>query len=207
MTYPRSSSLWRALGAGGCAVSLSLVLVVPALAQGAIPSQSVAGTSRRAAVLPQREAAPPALPGARPGEAAPGQRAPTDMPPTEAMFDGVNRGDIETVRDALVRGADLNAHNILGLTATEVAIDLGRNDIAFLLLSMRGAERSRNLRGGGQGSIAAPPAATPPPASRSAAPTRVVSTQPSPPVQTFPNDPGTAVPSAGFLGFGGTRGR
>lgn len=201
---------WRASVVSGVALLAAVIAAEPAIAQSAIPSQSVVGQSRRPAVLPQREASPPALPGARPGDVVQGQRAPAEMPPTEALFDGVNRGDIETVRDALGRGADLNARNILGLTATEVAIDLGRNDIAFLLLSMRGADRSRNLRGGGQGNTAAPQpvSARPAPQPRVTPTTRVAAPRPEPTqVYTFPNDPGTAVPSAGFLGFGEARGR
>lgn len=174
----------------------------PALAQGggAIPSQSLAATTNRRApaALPSKAPAPPALPGAQSTGAAPSARVPLDMPPTEALFDGVNRGDIEAVRDALSRGAELNAHNILGITATELAIDLGRNDIAFLLLSMRNAEKPR--AGQRQGTTATRTA--PPPAPRPAPQQRVAVTRNEPTVQrSFPNTPGAPAPSAGFLGF------
>lgn len=174
-----------------------------ALAQGgaAIPSQGLAATTNRRApaALPSKAPPPPALPGAQSTGAAPSSRVPLDMPPTEALFDGVNRGDIEAVRDALSRGAELSAHNILGITATELAIDLGRNDIAFLLLSMRNAEKPR--AGQRQGTTRTTQAPAPRPAQP--APTqRVAVTRNDPTVQrTFPNDPGTPAPSAGFLGF------
>ena len=60
------------------------------------------------------------------------------MEPTEALFDAINRGDIGTARDAISRGADLHGHNVLGMTPLELSVDLGRNDISFMLLSMRG---------------------------------------------------------------------
>ena len=63
----------------------------------------------------------------------------TDLPPTDALFDAVNRGDIVTARDAIGRGADLTAHNVLGMTPLDLSVDLGRNDITFLLLSLRGS--------------------------------------------------------------------
>ena len=158
-----------------------------------------AGTNRRTpSVLPTKTPAPPALPGAQSGgPGAQSGRVALDMPPTEALFEGVNRGDIETVRDALSRGAELNAQNILGITATELAIDLGRNDIAFLLLSMRNAEKPR--AGQRQGTTRTTQA----PAPRPVQPTqRVAVSRNQPTVQrSFPNDPGTPAPSAGFLGF------
>jgi len=157
-------------------------------------------------------APPPALPGAAStaGNAAPAMRSPTDMDPSDALFDAINRGDIAAARDAISRGADLRGHNILGMTPMELSIDLGRNDISFLLLSMRGGDDGRNRQ--------PPPAATaatkPPPARQA----RQVSAHPSPvttarapasaqqpvPSQTarlFSGDGGTPVPNAGFLGF------
>ena len=89
-------------------------------------------------------APPPALPGAASsGGAVPASRAPTDMEPTEALFDAINRGDIGTARDAISRGADLHGHNVLGMTPLELSVDLGRNDISFMLLSMRAADDGR----------------------------------------------------------------
>lgn len=146
---------------------------------------------------------PSALPGSRFTSATPAapERPAADMAPNEALFDAVNRGDIAAARDALGRGADVDTRNILGLTALETAIDLGRNDLTFLLLSMRGAS---------SGSSAPPPAATRPPPRQAAAqpaPARVAAVpQPAPPrPRSAYNDPGTPVPQAGFLGFGPSR--
>jgi len=172
------------------------------LAQGgsAIPSQGIgASTNRRTpATLPTAPPAPPALPGARSSGAAPSMRIPLDMPPTEALFDGVNRGDLEAVRDALSRGAELNAHNILGITATELAIDLGRNDIAFLLLSMRGAETPH----GGQRQGATQARRSPAPRPAPVVQPRVTAARAEPVApRNYGNESGTPAPSAGFLGF------
>lgn len=195
----RPALVWRL--PMGAAVLLSMTLSGPpdARAQLSDTMSTAVGRNRAPAALPQKAPAPPALPGAQSsGQAAPAQRIPLDMPPTEALFDGVNRGDIEAVRDALARGAEVNAHNILGLTATEMAIDLGRNDIAFLLLSLRASERQRGTRGGqGSGSAVAPVSTQARPPQRPAAP------QPSqaPAPRSYANDPGTPAPNAGFLGF------
>jgi len=85
-------------------------------------------------------APPPALPGSRtePTAVAPAQHTAADMPPTEALFDSINRGDLPGTRDAISRGADLQGTNVLGLTPLELSVDLGRNEISFLLLSLRG---------------------------------------------------------------------
>ena len=195
---------------GVSTVLLATLLFVPDAAAQLSDTMSTAGSRNRTpAALPQRPAAPPALPGAQSSSlVAPSQRVPLDMPPTEALFDGVNRGDIEAVRDSLARGAELNARNILGITATEMAIDLGRNDIAFLLLSMRSSDRQRNARGGGQGSSATTAQTT---TFQTTAQARTQRPAPQPratqaraePVapRTYTNDPGTPAPSAGFLGF------
>ncbi|MCX7377487.1 MAG: hypothetical protein NTY94_12200 [Alphaproteobacteria bacterium] len=147
---------------------------------------------------------PSALPGSRFTSATPAapERPAADMAPNEALFDAVNRGDIAAARDALGRGADVDTRNMLGLTALETAIDLGRNDLTFLLLSMRGAS---------SGSSPPPPPAdtrTPPrQAAAQPAPARVAAVpQPAPPrPRPAYNDPGTPVPQAGFLGFGPSR--
>ncbi len=53
-------------------------------------------------------------------------------------------GRYRGARDAISRGADLNGHNILGMIPMELSVDLGRNDISFLLLSMRSGDGGRN---------------------------------------------------------------
>ena len=179
-----------------------LVLACPAWAQfGSSPgSGSIAtGGSGARTPAPPKPPEPAAIPGARTnGGPAPLTRAPSEMGPNEALFDAVNRGDIAAARDATARGADVNARNILGLTALELAVDIGQNDIAFLLLSLRDAEPSPrpNTRPGGR-----PPATaqTPPAARRPATPARTVSAAPQRPAQS---DGGAPVPNAGFLGFG-----
>lgn len=164
---------------------------------------------------------PPALPGAAPmGNAAPPTQVPSDMSPNAALFDAINRGDVAAARDAMSRGASLDAQNVLGLTPLQLSVDLGRNDISFLLLSYRG--------GGDQGSGAAPPpqttakaAAKPAVAPKPVRPVRTAERAPvrrvaadapgRPPAapqapQLFANDGGAPVPSAGFLGFGSAAG-
>ena len=153
-----------------------------------------------------KPAPPPALPGARASDAepAPADRLASDMHPNDALFDAVNRGDIVSARDAIGRGADLNARNVLGLSPVDLSVDLGRNDITFLLLSLRGPG------GGGALPLQAPtqpvspqPAASVRTTARTDAPR--VPSRPSVPVllQRYAEFPDTPVPDAGFLGFGG----
>lgn len=86
-------------------------------------------------------APPPALPGAVPTDsAAPSGHAALDMDPTAALFDAINRGDLTAAKEALSRGADLQGTNVLGEKPIEASIDLSRNDITFLLLSMRNSD-------------------------------------------------------------------
>jgi hypothetical protein len=154
---------------------------------------------RKPAVQAPREAPPPALPGASSSaKPAPAQQSPTDMEPTEALFDAINRGDIAVARDAISRGADLNGRNVLGMTPMELSVDLGRNDISFLLLSMRGGDSRRTPA---PVVAAAKPGASK--VTRASAPARSAPAQQTP--RLFANDGGTPVPSAGFLGFDSTR--
>lgn len=150
-------------------------------------------------------APPPALPGAEShgSGAAPAHGAPTDMEPNDALFDAINRGDVGAARDAISRGADLSARNVLGMTPMDLSVDLGRNDISFMLLSLRDNSRPP------QRTIATTDAKHPPP--KPAKPPRVakVATPPRP-AQTqtprlFAGDGGTPIPNAGFLGFDSDR--
>jgi hypothetical protein len=155
-------------------------------------------------------APPPALPGAatNPSTAAPASRPSIDMDPSDALFDAINRGDIGAAREAISRGADLSGQNILGMTPMELSVDLGRNDISFMLLSMRGGDSGRSRQ--------PPPAvtATKPPTGRQTrqtahpgptTPVRTASSAqqpvPSERPRLFSGDGGTPVPNAGFLGF------
>ena len=158
--------------------------------------------------------APPSLPGTKaPVEAAAPTASPADMSPTDALFDAINRGDTAAARDAVNRGADMRGVNILGLTPLELSVDLGRNDISFLLLSMRDGDSSSRsatrtgtgaggtgqadalLRGGSAPRAASrarvAPAASGPPAEPSAA------EQP----RLYSGNGGTPIPAAGFVGF------
>jgi len=84
-----------------------------------------------------RAAAPPAaLPGAESAEEDAGH-ANKDLNPTAALFDAINRGSLNAAKESLNRGADMGARNVLGQKPIDLAIDLNRNDIIFLLLSMR----------------------------------------------------------------------
>lgn len=86
-------------------------------------------------------APPPSLPGShtQPQAVAPASRSTADMDPTAALFDAIDRGDTIAARDSVNRGANLDGKNVLGLTPIELSVDLNRNDISFLLLSMRGS--------------------------------------------------------------------
>jgi hypothetical protein len=175
---------------------------------------------------------PPALPGATGnGADAPAlpDRPTAEMAPNDALFDGINRGDIATVRDAMNRGADLNDENVLGLTPIDLSVDLGRNQITFLLLSMRGPLPS-GLAGPGAatrpGVLPGRPGARPKTlvasrqaerpdnrpllrtASRDSSPNSLGMVAEAQPRQTvFNGNPGTPAPQVGFLGFSGPLGR
>lgn len=196
-------------------VLVSALVALPVL--GAVPAWAQIGGQNNAVSLrpkPEetlgapRPVPPPALPGARASQApAPASKPPLDMSPNDALFDAINRGDIATARDALNRGADLYSHNILGMTPMELSVDLGRNDISFLLLSMRGGSSGG---GGGGGRTGEPPVsvakASPVPTGRKAAPVKVAASAPVRAPVLFANDGGAPVPDAGFLGFDAGRG-
>jgi hypothetical protein len=157
-----------------------------------------------------KQAPPPALPGAASSanRVAPAVRPPTDMEPNDALFDAINRGDIATARDAISRGADLRARNILGMTPMELSVDLGRNDISFMLLSMRGGggKANRQAQTVAVTTKAPPPArqarqAPPHQASATRLPAQTQQPAPSQTARLFSGDGGTPVPNAGFLGF------
>ncbi|MFB9971550.1 ankyrin repeat domain-containing protein [Pseudoroseomonas cervicalis] len=134
--------------------ALLLGTALPAVAQG-LRGPMVPEAQPQA---PRRD--PPALPGlAGRGRAPviPAEPNQQSLGPNEALFDAINRGDMAAARDAMARGADLNARNVLGLTPIDSAVDQNRTDIAFFLLAARGT-----VVGGGDN---LPP---PPPADRAA---------------------------------------
>ncbi|WP_182081891.1 ankyrin repeat domain-containing protein [Bombella favorum] len=139
----------------------------------------------------RRSAPPSALPGADTNDGD-NSHARVDINPTAALFDAINRGSLLGAKEALSRGADINARNVLEQTPLDLAIDLGRNDIMFQLLSLRTYnpdgklitstthdETDTHISVSGQASLAAK------------APAPVV------------ENPGQPLPSVGFLGFNG----
>ncbi len=147
-------------------------------------------------------APPPALPGAESNDpAAPTGHASTDMNPTAALFDAINRGDLTAAKEALTRGADLAGTNVLGEKPIESAIDLNRNDITFLLLSMRNNEEQP-----GSVQVATDTAGADKPghlAIRGRSSHRPVE-QASYAASHAAQDGGVAKPEVGFLGFDGS---
>jgi hypothetical protein len=191
--------------------SFAAVLLVAAapLAQAQMMLNQMGRGNRTAAPPPATKTAPPpALPGAASSsDAAPANRPASDMEPNEALFDAINRGDIGAAREALGRGADLQGRNILGMTPLELSIDLGRNDITFVLLSMRAGDEKANRQATAAQATAKPNVTK----QAKQAPPRAaprVATAPPAPSQTarlYSGDGGTPNPNAGFLGFDSSR--
>jgi hypothetical protein len=158
-------------------------------------------------------APPPVLPGVKTSpEAAAPTASPADMSPTEALFDAINRGDLTAARDAVNRGADLHGENVIGLSPLELSVDLGRNDISFMLLSMRAEDadsRATARRGSDQRGVVEADAGSrggraPRAVARSRA-TAVSDEVPDEPVgapRVYSGNGGSPIPAAGFLGFG-----
>jgi hypothetical protein len=220
----RTLSAGRLLSALTVGVTLAALISSSAWAQLAMPGGNPGdvatgrGHTGSASVKP---ALPPpeAIPGAKAREpAAPLTKVTGDMEPTEALFDAINRGDIASARDAINRGADMNGVNILGMTPMELSVDLGRNDISFLLLSNRGEDSGRGSRAVGHDALATAPArrqagkvaqtgnrpAAEGKSVRGKAAQAVnipVAAKPVATPKLFANDGGTPLPNAGFLGF------
>ncbi len=192
---------------------LRLILGAALLGWAALPAPDAAAQMMRNSAPREQQAPaarppPPALPGLQ------GRRAPEpipgdptqSLPPNAALFDAINRGDLPAAREAVARGADTEARNVLGLTPVDAAVDQGRTEIMFYLLSVRGAPRG-----------AAPP---PPEAERPAAPARrgrqqqdarrnaeplrpapVEAPAPVRGARLWAGDGGAPNPAIGFLGF------
>ncbi|MDB5318000.1 MAG: hypothetical protein JWO24_3844 [Rhodospirillales bacterium] len=200
------------------------IAALPALAQGGFGGPGGAGGA-----APQTQARPGSAP-AGPPPALPGlaaRRAPEAIPgdttrvlePTAALFDAITRGDLPASRDAVARGADLDARNVLGLTPVDAAVDRGRNEILFYLLSARSTVRNPSAppeandtpqqRAARQRAITAERLAAERATSRSAAaaPAAVQRTAAPQSPRLFANDGGAPRPEVGFLGFDAGRGR
>jgi hypothetical protein len=196
---------------GGGLMVCSSIAAAQALGTSALGTSGEVGIRRRGGPqVAKPEIQPPALPGAKSDTpAAPATRMSSDMSPTDALFDAINRGDIGTVRDSLNRGADLQGQNVLGLTPLELSVDLGRNDISFLLLSIRG-ETGRPSRAAPQAVAAQPvaPAATAtarerkrPLSGARVTQAHVTGSQAPAAQPVLADDGGRPIPAAGFLGF------
>jgi len=193
----------------GSLTAACLLVAAPSFAQRSFSPSKPASERPQAATAQEP---PPALPGSRaePTAVAPANRPALDMQPTDALFDAINRGDLPGAKDALNRGADINGHNVLGLTPLDLAIDLGRNNITFVLLSMRGPETSRPAPAATAAAKAAPRTAARRVARREipqpqAELRRTGYTSATQAPRRFAGDGGAPNPSAGFLGFGATR--
>lgn len=220
---------FRSICSSGGAAALPLVLTLglgqAAFAQGfGMPGAQMSGAAPSFSKeqldnsLKNNSRPPPAaLPGAAAEKAiAPPSNVPTMMSPNDELFDAINRGDITAARDALSRGADLGARDALGMTPLQLSVDLGRNPITFLLLSLRDADPSGS--GAATRQAQAGPAQKQGPASKPVLASsgvrrhRVQEATVRPAAgaggqQTLPklfaDDGGAPIPQAGFLGFGG----
>jgi len=200
-------TIWIRVGTTASLAFLSLVGLGATADAQLIAGPGMNGKPQAAKPVPKP---PPALPGAQPDSdrVTPTEKSAMDLPPTEALFDAINRGDITSARDAISRGADLNGRNLLGMSPMELSVDLGRNNIAFLLLSLRGTDSaSRPTK-----AAAAPPPGRKPAAQhqqraerRSKGPVREAAASAPKTAPLFAGDGGTPIPSAGFLGFDGGR--
>lgn len=146
----------------------------------------------------------PALPGLA-ARRAPAPIAPdpaANLSPNAALFDAISRGDLGAARDAVGRGANLDARNALGLTPLDAAVDQGRHDIVFYLLSTRDLARGPVTMEPGPTSLSAPPPAASRPAPRREA-AQPAAAAPSAPrnARLWAGDGGAARPEVGFLGF------
>ena len=187
------------------AISLLCAVACAPRAFAAIGDQSMDpaannGTADQSDDASTKPVAPPsATPGSK-ADTAPAAAATADaknLGPNEALFDAISRGDLTAARDAVSRGADLNAQNSLGQKPVDASIDLGRNEITFMLLAQRPLTTT---------SVAeVDQADVPSPAPASDAAPRNGRRAPAPAQQLAEfkpaADPGTPEPSVGFLGF------
>ncbi|WP_419760460.1 hypothetical protein [Acidisoma sp.] len=157
-------------------------------AQAALPSPTSMGPVVKggSGIGPAQPSAP-GLPGARPSNVVNKGIINSDLlSPNDQLFDAIDRGDTSAARDAIARGAELDATNAVGQTPIDESVSLGRNAITFLLVTLLHA-------GGSNITDAQGPMAMPPPNTLglSNKDERAVST----PVSFFgPEKPGTTAP-------------
>jgi len=73
-------------------------------------------------------------------------QAQAQQPPgeaTQALFLAVDRNDLEQVRAAITKGADIQARDFTGTQPVDIAIDRGYFDIAHYLISVRNAAQAK----------------------------------------------------------------
>ena len=185
---------------------LASALLVLLVAPGTRPALGQ-GTGGPGIIRPQQQQAPtvgaaPALPGLA-VRRAPGPAAatvdPTALSPNAALFDAIARGDLGAARDAVGRGASIEARNPLGLTPLDAAVDHGRSDIVFYLLSTRDMTRGPVI----SEPTSARPAPQPALSTPRPAPQREATAAPAVPrgAALWAGNGGAARPDAGFLGF------
>jgi len=185
---------------------LASALLILLLAPGTHPAFGQ-GSGGPGMIRPQQQQAPtvgaaPALPGLA-ARRAPAPAAatvdPTALSPNAALFDAIARGDLGAARDAMGRGASIEARNPLGLTPLDAAVDHGRSDIVFYLLSTRDMSRGPVLSEPASAQRAPQPA----PAAPRPAPQREAAAAPAVPrsAELWAGNGGAARPEAGFLGF------
>ncbi|GAA5264203.1 hypothetical protein ACOSOMT5_P0623 [Acidiphilium sp. MT5] len=159
----------------------------------------------------QQAAPPPALPGAAGADQISASSVAIDNEnPTKVLFSAINHGNYAEARAAVSRGADLRAKNALDETPIQLSVELGRNDITFMLLSVlhenRGvstgvtlpinaASRVTTAHGRSIRRTAQRPVSMS--AQRSDHENSLTMTAPAP-----SNPAGIAAPAKGFLGFG-----
>lgn len=178
--------LWSLPERGGRVAQLTLrALLLVLLAPGLALAQEAASE------------APPAAPAPQAGAARAGTT------PTEQLFDAIAVGQIDAVRDAIGRGANVNARNVLGQRPVDLAIDVGRSDIAFLLLSLMRAGQPD--RGSGLPAETAPTRQAPRTAGARATATPVAPPVPARFATRWADDGGAPQPEIGFLGFDASR--
>lgn len=206
----------------GLLLGLGLVAGLPvkrAAAQASLPQPTSMGPVVQGSNAgPAAQPSVAGLPGAR--VTAPVKQGTIDsslMSPTAELFDAIDRGDVTAARDALARGADLNARDAVGQTPVDVSIQLGRNAITFLLVTLMRAGDTTYSEPAGP--MAQPPANTlgmsPQDLKASSTPISFFNapagktprrgqhaTDHAAAVVVPPGGPGVAVPAAGFVGFG-----
>ena len=222
--------------AAGLVAGLVVAFAWPAhraAAQAALPTPTSMGPVVKGGSgigAPQPSA--PGLPGARPGNAINKGTINADLlSPNDELFDAIDRGDTSAARDAIARGAELDATNAVGQTPIDESVSLGRNEITFLLVTLLHAGGSQITDA--QGPMAMPPpntlglsnkderaVSTPvsffgPETGATTAPGTTTRRKPhyyasvadrpaeaAPAAPSYTETAGTPVPSAGFVGFG-----